>query len=457
MYKRSIGGLILTSLRKWKRIIAIGILFGLLFSGYKAYKLPPVMSISEELDVKGRTEKDLLSKKEYLENSILGEIDPYHEWRASADLVLQTESLKKEGEGGYLIETSDIGSVEGNSDANEGDERAYVSSAQLSAMTILADYASYISSLDWTTYADTVGKRPEYIGEVVSVSMNKDALPKASITVKYSDREGAENLLEYVVDCINDKKPSVVDEFGEHTLIISNISIREVVDSGLFAWRNTRITEINNLSNTQSVYNTTGIGAQGNQGVTSKKTHIMNIIKYFVVGMACGVLLQTAVYWLYLMFSGIITHESEVLERYQNEKLAIVPSHSEKGRIGRIVESLVNYGCTNSDEKKCYQFAYNKVLQNSSACKRIAVTGDASDGNLDAIVSEMMGLGSENAPKIERLSNLSRDPDSLGLLSNYDGIITVIKLLSSRFRSVDDIVSICEGAEKKIIGSIIIK
>ncbi len=260
----------------------------------------------------GQEQIDL--QQEYLDNSILMQLDPEAVPYASVQ---------------YIITVSGIEDVE---------EETTTTSNILSTMKAYYDNGSFKSDLTEKLGYDT----STYLVELLSCGTAGKTL---SLGVKYTDIDTAEEILAAMQELMEDYKPTVEEQFGTFTMTSMGVSERTAVNTDVLS---KQTTALNNLRSYRSnlADSKTKLATQQ----TNRKNYIeqykptgtsssprRTILEFGALGVIAGILIPLIIYAIYYTLSGRIKGKEElqavdinVLALYRPKK-GYIPSMEKAG------------------------------------------------------------------------------------------------------------------------------
>ncbi|MGN0362240.1 MAG: hypothetical protein ACI4ET_05300 [Bilifractor sp.] len=482
----SLRALFVTLFSAWRRILLVGLIFALLAGGYHLYKTWPVSDSAAE-DKTTRTEQDskglnqnsieelisknLSEKSTYLDNSILAKINPAAEGRAEVNIFVSTEELENQetdetGTDGQI----DMVSGEATSGSDSTDAPNVISSAQNGAQ-VLADrilnaYLSYaMHSVDFSELAKKMDTEPVYLQELVSVDDIQNDIVGAKIIVRYTDPDGAKEILDTIISQLTAQKDSIANTNGSHTISFENETSATVVDDDLFPWLNNKIQDLNNLMNNQDTFSTAASSrsASGlNQTAqVSKASVLKGSVKYAVVGFAGGIVLYLLLGMLILILMKKVLSGRELNQQYKLQKLSIMPSVCAKKRRGldKVIASARDADRSADQTEECYRIAAANIRYLAPENAKILLVGDLSSEQMQDVLTHLKSdfASEKDGNAIHFLDNGNRldDPKSLHLLNEADAVILIARRGVSRYSHIDEIIRTVDAYRKEILGSIV--
>ncbi len=174
-----------------------------------------------------KAKSSLANEREYLQNGILPNIDPYSEGYASANVFVEAEDA------GFSLS---IGADNTVSYSNTIDTQ------------IMQEYGHFINgSIAFDSLADEMDTKSSYLAQTVSFSSN-DTSGYFTVSVRHVDEESAEKVLDFVLTQLLNQQEVLSANLPPHTLTVSDKVVVTRVDSSLFPGDDTTQKEITDAS-----------------------------------------------------------------------------------------------------------------------------------------------------------------------------------------------------------------
>lgn|GEM_PF-4109080 len=488
----SLKALIVTLLSGWRKILLVGLIFAILLGGYHLNKIWPGSDTAAE-DKASQTKQDnngldqssieelisnnLSGKSTYLDNSILAKINPAAEGRAEVNIFVSTEELENEetdntGSDGEQNVTSDVlTSGSALASDNSSDAPNVISSAQNGAQVmadrILNAYLSYaLQSADFSELAEKMDTEPLYLQELVSVDDIQNDIAGAKIIVRYTDPDGAKEILDTIISQLTAQKDNIADTNGSHTISFENETSSTVVDDELFSWMNNKIQDMNNLMNSQDTFSTAA-SSRSSSGLQqpdqiSKISALKGSVKYALIGFAAGIVLYLLLGMLIMVLMKKVLSGRELNQQYKLQKLSVMPAGEGKKKRGldKAIASARDAERSADQTEECYRIAAANICYLAPDDAKVLLVGDLSPDQMQNVYTHLKSdfASVEDKKAICLLDNGNRldDPKSLHLLNEADAVILVARKGISRYSSIDEIIRTVDAYGKEILGSIVL-
>lgn len=434
--------------RKWRSVIVVGIIVAILLGMYKgipaikAVNDPNVLANNQKVyndalvvysDNKERLEKeitniekDINQKEDYLENSLLMQINPYDKHVANINYYVNAEEYEFKVINYYLTY------------AQGGDLYARV------AEKLKKD-------IDY-----------KYLSEVLVFSADYDS-NMFTVNLVCDDLETTSLIINCVKEELEEKSIEIEQKVGEHVFKIVNETQYQTIDLGLESTINNNKLTIENLKvsleQKQTEYNAL---AEPKLAVTSYTGAVKSMIKYIIIGGVLGVFLAAA-YDVFLYLISDKLHDRKALRnRYQ---LKLIGDLSEQkygklfGKLDRWLAKVFGQNVLNVSQEEVYQViaANLSVLSsNEKGNREYLITGSVTEDSLKSIQSKLNSLGRLKEINLTCGGNITTTALTIEKASKCDGIILVEKLNSSSMAEIEREIEALKNIGKDILGVVLI-
>ncbi len=441
-------------LHKWRPIILIAVLFGILLGSYKV-----VGSLSQQKDVEyvkkaqmqyeqdleeyqtlksgyerevNNIRKNIDSQTEYLENSILMKISPYDKYTSSADLFIKlddTTALK--GANSYTVLY------------NNG---------------LVGAYASYINrGFDLSELAMKMGTEVSYLKELITVTTDEWG-QKLSISVCYMDSKGADQILNAILDDVKRQQSDFSSKFGDHDLYIMNQVSNTDTDLEL-ANEQKRVND--NITILQTTLKEKEKALEELQEpaealVLSKTAAVKSGIKYGVLGGVLGAFITIFCICVAFLMTDKVKSAKDLKQRYGIKVLAMFPS-KEKKRVFSGIDSWLDKLEGKKDtltEEARYELMAANLKNYAGDAKKVFVIGTVSEEALNNVANKLGKLCSDMILSVG--VNLNENAETVSNLPESDAVILVEENGVSRFGEIEKEIEAVYNVKKEIIGVVLL-
>jgi len=442
---------------KWRVILLCGIILAALVGSYSYYKQrkavlqwvePAVDStasagsnIPDYTNVRERTLRAIYDKSNYFDNSLYLRLDPSAFWKAAVDVYVITDQLEQEDEGASIAVVQNM------------------SPALRNANRIMDHYCQYLNhGVDYGEIAAEYNTEAPFISELIGVGAQDRDLVRFVISINYFNRDGAQGILDFVIDKLKTHYNDTVLDFGEHELIFRNENCRLAADTGgLSNAVSTRASEFNalmkqynDLKTNENNLDLSKVKIAAKPTISRKKA-----MKLSIAGFIAGVVLSAALYILYLSMGSKVLSARDFNTVYGLKKIGVISKGKQKklGFIDRqILASELRYQRI-SDPEKGYEIANRNIKSALNGDNTVAVVSDLTNERIEAIIGRLHEMNQE----IEyRIAGDLSDPYGEKTLAECDNVLAIAETMKSRYDIFDDLMQELSHSNKNILGSIVL-
>ena len=477
-----IKALIRCVVEKWRLLLLVGFLAGVVLAGIKGYSQYKLYKLSQgqqetAAQESGSQKGQILNvmhvaeveREEYYTNSILGKINPHKEGKATADILVSipanTAPAAAGGEpaatGGEPAAAEGEPAATGGEPAAAGGEPAAQENS-VKPQNIVNYYASTVLyRIDYTQAAEELGEDPALLGELVTAVPGTTDPSQLSVAVIYPTPEGAEVILDSILTQVRAARAEAQRIYGNHELLIVNEASGVVVDEELFKWANNRVVEIMALVNSQKTVgnNFTSSGSARIATVTQKDV-AKTAVKWGVTGLIAGVVMTMVLIVIYLLAAGKVLSGREFNRHFGLRKIACVP-----GRKFTILKGLDKWAASidsayynHPQRSVCLQVADAGIRAAVRPDAQIALVGDLVPEYLDKLAAEMnkSGASSGLGASYFGIPCMEQTPESVDSIMNCDAAVIVARAEKSCYKDAEDVLDACALLGREVIGSIVL-
>ena len=463
-----IKALIRCVVEKWRLLLLVGFLAGVVLAGIKGYSQYKLYKLSQgqqetAAQESGSQKGQILNvmhvaeveREEYYTNSILGKINPHKEGKATADILVSIPANTAPAAAG-----GEPAATGGEPAAAGGETAAQENSVK--PQNIVNYYASTVLyRIDYTQAAEELGEDPALLGELVTAVPGTTDPSQLSVAVIYPTPEGAEVILDSILTQVRAARAEAQRIYGNHELLIVNEASGVVVDEELFKWANNRVVEIMALVNSQKTVgnNFTSSGSARIATVTQKDV-AKTAVKWGVTGLIAGVVMTMVLIVIYLLAAGKVLSGREFNRHFGMKKIACVP-----GRKFTILKGLDKWAASidsayynHPQRSVCLQVADANVRAAVRPDAQIALVGDLAPEYLDKLAAEMNKSGASSGLRASYfgIPCMEQTPESVDSIMNCDAAVIVARAEKSCYKDAEDVLDACALLGREVIGSIVL-
>ena len=420
-------------LRRWKSVLAAGLVLAVLLGGAKAALEYKTMTDPEEqqkleedlrrYDVQLRQYEELIEKnkekidaqQEYIDRAVLMKADWRNVYVAKATYYVDS---------GYQI-------LPGNN-YQDTDKTALLA---WHYRNNLYDY------LICKEFIEKTGMEAEFLKDLISIQI--PANNTISLTVKHPSESSAKAIMEDLQAQMEEIHGLLNETVKEHTLALVLDTCNGQVDEGLKAYQQAVYDDLQSYEEELLEYEKKLRELEGNA-----PDGLNPIVKWAILGGLVGCVLMVGVYAFMMIAGGRVCAPDEVGRRYKIPMLGMACIGEKKpDRITGLLRRLNGRLESNSEENNCY-LAENLENRRGGAGK-IVVFGDVEQAA--AVVGEILR---NKLPHLELQYAASplKDAAALRSLADCEGAVLVVAAERSRVGDIGRIVDLVKDYGKTIIG-----
>lgn len=359
------------------------------------------------------------SREEYLANSIIFKIDPYHTAIAEADIFFSSEMDGK------------------LADAVTNCLRFFVR-----------------REIDWSELAEEEETEETYLRELVTdaVLAEDNVL---NIKVRHYDEAKAEKILDYILEAVKKRDEELQEEIGSHSFTVLNKGVGSFYDSTYNDWAENNVNRIGTLQSILADYEQKLAGTAPTVSGISKKS----IIKMFVYGGLGGGFAALLIIFIILLEKNRLLCPDELRDAYGIPVLAVFPRNRKRHAAFAFIDDLIaKIGCYPTEsltDRERYALISEKLklLSGPVAGRKLALVGDVPE---EILVRTAEGISSEmKDTAILTASKITTDPEAVRAVGESDAVILVAGRGTSRMIQLENDIDAVRDLGKKIAGGIV--
>ena len=429
----SIRNLLLAILRSWKVLLAVALVLAFLVGGAKgvlawrsagdaekrareAAEYQAALELYEgrveDLTAQiERQESAILSQQEYLDQSVLMNVDPYHTFEGVLYLYISTD---------YQIMP----------------DTAYQNPDQTMPAVLLYK-AALNGSRVLDPVAKAVGMELIYLRELVNadvVMVGTSANPILSVTVRAGTREQVERILESVDAQLEGVRTEITGSIGDHTVDVAVQSVREYVDQTLSDQQKTALDRVDKLTATldETKAELSELKAPSAPSYT-KRSILKTTLKYGIVfgvlgflGVAFGVCVK-------FIAGDRLYSGSEIVYRCDLKLLGSVSLKARKRcGIDRKIRELEGRG--SPEDTRIYSLIAALIQNGAQGAVSVLLAGQADEAVIGAVAQRL----SAEMPEVRVCTggSLVQDAAAARKLRECDAVVLVEQCGVSRYSRI---------------------
>lgn len=415
-------------LYQWKRILPVGIVLAMLLGGFQGISFlknrasagadtPADEAYLEQLEkyeqeraiMEARVsslENTVSSQTTYLEESPMMLLDPHNSYTATATLYASTD---------YKILP----------------EMTYQTPDHTN--TILSLYeASLLDDATLTEIAAEYGIKVSYLKELVEVEVQMEA-NLLTVSATYFDEEGAQAILNSLLDALYAVEPQISLVFGDHELstMLQTVGVR--TDDYIETLQKTESDRLLDLSK-ELLAKQAELAAMTPPAFSAiAGTGLKDVIVWTVLGLIAGAAMCAVFYCCLFIFGNGVFSSTELHSRLGIRILgSLVP---EKKRIDFITRWLRNLeGRSTIDTDNSIALIGVNIHNACSDAKKILITGSVEKDTIREISEKLASLLS--GVSFVACGSVLADADALRTLPDCDGVVLVESCKTSNYSTI---------------------
>lgn len=448
-----VKGLLFAVLYRWRSIITVALILGILLGGYKVtsgilMRQDPSELVDQEetyqkdMELYQQTlagyERDIASLKSrledhqvYMNESVLMQVDPSSRPKAYAE---------------YLVKLDESG------------WQQYPQTVEMDPTDSLVH--SYIANLtqwiNWDGITKETGVDEKYLKELISISLDYNS--NTFVTeVTYEDLDKAEWILDEILLQITGCHDELVELVGSHTISLVNRGSGYFYDSSLADLQKQNSDKItsyeNNLKEKKNALETLEIPEK--PAVMSNKGVVKDGIKFGIIGVLAGVFLSAFCFFSVYILNGRVHTEGDLKSQFKLRVLGTFALPERKGflcGIDRWLERLEGTAERPSEEEVLERCVVN--IQNyTEEGSQILFTGTVSE-------EQLQRLGSKLSEKLTGRNlvispDMNKSTETLRQLADCQAVILVEQREVSRLNDIREELESVQGLKKPVVGCLV--
>ena len=422
--------LVFTVLWKWKVVVAVGIILALALGGFQALRMMQTSKgeVSADLmteyenrkeDIEERVailQQHLDGQNNYLAQSLLMQLDPYHHYEVKVSLYARTDCDGTTENGFQMLNP---------------------------ALTVLRGYEKALLDTESTkAIAQVLGIQEMYVPELSIVEMDEIS-GTLSLRMKCEDLESGEKLLTALVTQVRNAQKNIASSVKEHTLSILEQTVVPCVDVKLAETQkknNAALTDVQK-DLTEAKKELAALGTvEVIGGISVKK-----VVLFAFIGGALGVILCACAIWVNYIV-GTKVYSRRILQDVTGVRvLGSVMKKPHKCGIDRWLYSLEG-----REKSQSYDLLATDIRCRMVG-KTLLITGDGDTAALYEALTKAL-------PDVQILDcgDILSQASAVTALSSSDAVVLVEHCGVSRYNRVNDRISLIADYGKQLIGCVLL-
>ncbi len=441
--------------RKWKLLLIISLVLALGLGGYQGAKSMAAVGDPQVLEAQkaaydaqyakyqvqvatlnkniSQVETDICNHGEYMNKSVLMQLDYRNTWTASVDLY---------------IETPENTSISG---AGEGYTRA----------DVIADaYRNkLVSNVVLAKAAETVDIELPYLRELISTPLPvyheyQDG-PLVTVLIRSSDAQSAQKIMDALLDSLDTIRQEITDTMGQHTVSTVNTGVVAVVDEELADLQEDAADRLVDYVDYLEAYRADMAQLQEPvMPVLSASGAVKSAVKYGVVGFLVGAFLVAGVTCVKFVIGDKLYSAEELKSRFRVTLLGKVSLKNKPGCwLDRMLDRLENRGKT--EEQGALAVLGASVANCCGENATLLVAGAADEAAMEKVAVAL----TQALPGTTVLAggSLLESVPAVEGLGKCDAVVLVERCGLSRYSQIGAQLEVIYGANKQLLGCVVLE
>ncbi len=369
------------------------------------------------------TQARLEQQIDYMNKSVLMQVDPYHKPTASGDIFIR-------------IDETEWGNLPNNINLDPTD-------------SLIKVYTSnFLSTIDWTPIEELTGQDAVYLKELLSISTDYNS-NTFTVSVVYSDGNTAANILDLILNQIVARHESMDMDINKHSISALNKTLSYSIDNDL---ANTQKTNKDII--TDYKMEILDCQEQLENLIAPTPPSVLTTSRYFLIGFAGGGFLAVLLVGVYYMTGERLHNETELKERYGYHWLGNVFISSHTGLLSAVDRFLDRLELPDSisEEEMYHMIAANieNLVQNH---QKLLITGTINEKKLYTLTEALLPLLSHIS--LMASPDMNQTAETLQYIADCDAILLVEERHKSRLSDIQREQEYISAMNKPVIGYVL--
>lgn len=437
-------------LNKWRLILVCTLALSVLIGGYKITTSFSQQNNKEYIaDLQKKYDDDLKQYKltkdgyesyikklneniayeeTYQKKSVAFKLDPNNKWAATVDVFVKMD------------EDTNNNSI--TVDPADSVTKAYAS---------VFSNGSLLEQL-----SQKMGIETQYLNELIDITTDYDG-NMISVTASYESQEGAQEILNTILDSLDGMHNDISNSLGAHEIIVMKQNVILTSDKLLADNQKDKVNNLidmrNKLDETENAL--TAMVKPTEPSNLSIKGIIKSGIKYACLGGVIGLFVPTFMYCIIFMFNQRLYSAEELKNRYRVRILGAYTRERKKrvfSGVDRFLDKL------ESKEYCSEEMIMKKIMANTSNYtengQTILLTGTVNEEELKGFKDKLVKMLPE--VHFDMSMDMNNHPETLTKLLKVDGIILIEKCGESKYNDIQKQLESIYNLNQKVIGFIVL-
>ena len=416
------------------------------------------MAVNTVLD----DEQEIAKHQQYVEDSILMQMDPYHIPKRELFYKIQMDDMGQS----YMLRTVYADLVNGVGMLQWVEEQAGISSAS-AAELISGEGKTGITVLNGVQETESGG----------------DCL---KVTIRHYDEKECERLAQCVKDYIEQQHKLLSPELGEHEVVLLSESASIIMDTGVrdlqINYSNTKINFMINIARSKEAFTeeqrayyallTDGVyvpeieddskaeleSETGPEPVAAKPSVS---VKYVAVGAVLFAFIYAGILFVIYVFNSKLRTIDELQKLYNISQLGLIVKDKGKKKffIDRWIAALRNWNKRQFTREQSLELAAAaiKISAGKQELDTIYLMGCDLKAGADVVCQELKEKLAKENIEVRILDNVLYDAETMEELESAKGIVLVEKAMSTMYNEILNELELASRQGIKVLGGIVVE
>ena len=435
----NLRSLVIRVLLRWKIIFLTAFLCSALLISYRALKNVQNNQAIERNDyydsVIAFFDKALDDRYNYMASTVVGNMNPY------GQIITQTTYFIKDPQS-ILLVNSDTSSQVNIEDYN-------------TKMFLNALQQHIYYGIDWNGIKKDLGIDADVLlNELVTCEIDYNSI---NIFVCYSNNDDCQKIASYINKSIEKQFENLVQktDLNGYNLIQVNSGTTNVIFGDNFNWLTNRMNEIKSIQTERDNFTKANIskGISPSSSITS--SDVKGLIKYGAIGVILGLMVSFVCIGFHLLVKDTVLSGRELNDYLGTNSILTLNKDNNGKQLDLISKRILSIEpenkntLSNAQKIKLSNDYVNQIVDRK---RKIGVLSDIPSAELDKIISLLHE--DSNCPNYIPIYDVMNNLEDRKKLKKVDSVVLLVKDELTKYNNINEIVSILEGYNKKIIGTI---
>lgn len=418
--------LIFSALYQWRRIIVVTLVMAVLFGAFSLIK----NSFQKDIPAQSAADQEKIALKEQLLSDLDVQIRQQETYLNESILMsLDVHEVHRSVVTVYVDASSQIVTGESNQEADR-------------TALVLGTYQTFLYDKETMSgISESLAVPTKYLSELLQIDDSNLANGMFTITISYTNAEGAEQIAQAIVAYLEQIHPQVEQLVKSHdlTVLTHNTGIQSDI-----SLTDKQIAAKQQLADMQA--NRSAVQAE--LSALANPLTAQDPIRFSIIGAVIGAFATVCIACVYHMVSGKVYSDRVLQNRTGIKILATMPSTSKKHPVDKWLCSLENRA-TSSDQ---INIAARAILNYCSSCKLLMIAGDSDPKSREPLVAALAELG----VTLCDCGSLNTSEKALEKLPQCDAVLLVEQCGKTKYKDVSKSILRVTDQNKQLLGCVLL-